>query len=180
MGDKKIKTELNGDDRRSYMRHLLDDLRREIQGREALARARTALDAGNRSAAQAALDEARNSQCLAAEIAALDECQVEGCRSVGTYTDEYIRSGGWTPIGKLNRFCSREIACADKPPHPKELAACDSGMMGVVIQNRYSHNQCIAQGCERGTQRIIERDKDGKPVRDYDANFDTYVCEPES
>lgn len=92
-----------------------------------------------------------------------------------TYTDHQIRKKGWTPIGRLNRFCRRELACIDRPPHPSTLPACDSSRAGVVIQNRFSHNGCIAQGCEGGTQRI-DRDRNGKPVEPYDAIFDTYEC----
>jgi hypothetical protein len=92
-----------------------------------------------------------------------------------TWWDYYIRQKGWTPIGRVNRFCRRELACIDKPSHPNTLPECDSSREGVVIQNRVSHNGCIAQGCEGGTQRI-SRDKDGKPVAPYDAIFETYVC----
>ncbi len=92
-----------------------------------------------------------------------------------TYTDHQIRNRGWTPIGRLNRFCKRELACVDRPPHPNTLPACDSSRAGVVIQNRFSHNGCIAQGCEGGTQRI-NRDRNGNPVEPYDAIFDTYEC----
>ena len=92
-----------------------------------------------------------------------------------TYTDYQIRERGWTHIGRLNRMCTRELACIDQPPHPNALPECDSSRAGVVIQNRFSHNGCIAQGCEGGTQRI-DRDKHGNLVEPYDAIFDTYEC----
>jgi hypothetical protein len=94
---------------------------------------------------------------------------------IAGFTDEAIRSKGWTPIGQINRFCSMELACENKPPYPKDLPQCDPTGTRIVIQNRYAHNGCIAQGCEGGTQRI-DRDRAGNPVKSYDAIFDTYQC----
>lgn len=94
---------------------------------------------------------------------------------IAGFTDEAIRAKGWTPIGKINRFCRMELACENKPRYPKDLPQCDPTGSRIVIQNRYAHNGCIAQGCEGGTQ-IIDRDGAGKPVKPYDAIFDTYEC----
>lgn len=53
---------------------------------------------------------------------------------------------GWTPLGNLNRLCVAELSCGGKLP------VCDATTAGKVIQDRRSHNGCIAQGCEKGTQ----------------------------
>ena len=72
---------------------------------------------------------------------------------------------GWTPLGRLNRFCSRELLCGGGIPK------CNSANQGKVVQDRRSHNDCVAQGCEGGTQTITDRHGT------YPANFETYVCE---
>lgn len=100
-----------------------------------------------------------------------------GQSPVQAYTDEYIRNKGWTRISPdEERRCAHEMACLDKKQHPRELAQCgSSGTGGVVIQNRSSHNGCIAKDCPANTRQTIDNNF-GQPVKPYPAIFPTYEC----
>eukprot|EP01083_Nonionella_stella_P318618 1165580_1 len=59
--------------------------------------------------------------------------------------DEFLNSD-WTFIGTVNRFCTSELLCGGAIP------SCDSSTNGKTVQDRIDVNNCVAQGCESGTQ----------------------------
>lgn len=72
--------------------------------------------------------------------------------------DVFVQSG-WTPLGSLDRWCTAELECGGGIP----VCAPNGINAGLIIQDRRTHNGCVAQGC-------------GDASRPQQTN-PTYVCQ---
>ena len=64
-------------------------------------------------------------------------------------SDPFVRNG-WTPLGMQNRLCRRELDCSGSIPRCVRGGA----NSGKIIQDRRSHNGCVAQECGGGSQFV--------------------------
>ncbi|UYV37739.1 hypothetical protein N4R57_01055 [Rhodobacteraceae bacterium D3-12] len=71
--------------------------------------------------------------------------------------DPFVQKG-WTALGKQDRWCTAELECGGAIPACTPTGA----NAGKTIQDRRTHNNCVAQGC-------------GDPNRPQQVN-QTYVC----
>jgi len=104
--------------------------------------------------------------------------------TAGGFSKQDFEAMGWKPIGSPNRHCDCEFVCLDPAKGAfKALPRCGCtydgrAIKGITIQNRWKHNECIAQSCESGRQ-TIKKDGKGKWLKKeayYPAEFDTYEC----
>eukprot|EP01084_Bolivina_argentea_P276870 472522_1 len=66
---------------------------------------------------------------------------------------EDFLSNGWSFIGNVDRSCSAELD-QTKYCDGVTIPPCDSSTNGKTVQDRKSHNECVAQGCETGSQYV--------------------------